>query len=314
MKRLHYLLLVLILSACKSTEYGLASKGEARQLTVQESADVIVFERIKAQTVPSLSDRAEGGRAIGLTSLLGTAVSMGTNMVKTMIAKDQAKYTANYSFGLTDLYFYDQLSTESVFDPSGMQFGGFTLIRTFQNEGGLTDTAFLARFEVDTARATEILNNSLFRLRLSSFDLRHAKAKISKAQKKNLNMDLEITFRTSYANEAGQLFDNITLGKFFFSLREAPLDPNDPTYQSYYNNLKGKRIDGRSFIVPRSFGYYKDRNGNYQKAFSQGTYSIQVKVTESANNKFVTELISENTDQIINILSKEAKKGVGKIK
>jgi hypothetical protein len=39
-----------------------------------------------------------------------------------------------------------------------------------------------------------------------------------------------------------------------------------------------------------------------------------VKVTESANNKFVTELISDNTDQILGILSKEAKKVVGKIK
>lgn len=314
MPYLRYLLLLLILSACKSTEYGLASKGEARRMTVQESADVIVFERIKAQTVPSLSDRAEGGRAIGLTSLLGTAVSMGTNMVKTMIAKDQAKYTANYSFGLTDLYFYDQLSTESVFDPAGMQFGGFTLIRTFQNTAGLTDTALLARFEVDTTRATEILNNSVFRLRLTSIDLRHAKAKISKAQKKNINMDLEITFRTSYGNEQGQLFDNITLGKFYFSLREAPLDPTDPNYSTYYNNLQGKLLDGRSFIVPRSFGYYKDKNGNYQKAFNQGAYSIQVKVTESANNKFVTELISDNTDQIIKILSNEAKKGASKLR
>lgn len=314
MKHLHYLLLILILSACKSTEYGLASKDEARRMTVQESADVIVYQRIKSQTVPSLADRAEGGRAIGLTSLLGTAVSMGTNMVKTMIAKDQAKYTANYSFGLTDLYFYDQLSTESVFDPAGMQFGGFTLVRTFKNEAGKTDTAFLARFEVDTSRATEIINNSLFRLRLSAIDLRHAKAKISKGQKKNLNMDLEITFRTSYANEAGQLFDNITLGKFFFSLREAPLNPSDPNYNAYYQNLKGKPLDGRSFIVPRSFGYYKDKNNNYQKAFSQGAYTIQVKVTESANNKFITELISDNSNQIINILNKEAKKGVSKIK
>ncbi|MFM7671850.1 MAG: hypothetical protein ACKO6Q_04580 [Bacteroidota bacterium] len=312
--RLLPLVSIVLLFGCKSTEYGMATNGESRKMTIHESADVIVYERIKAQSVPSLSDRAEGGRAIGLTSLLGTAVSMGTNMVKTMIAKDKAKYTANYSFGLTDLYFYDQLSTESVFDPVGLQFSGFTLIRTFKNSAGQTDTALVARFEVDTARATEIINNSLFRLRLTSFELRHAKAKISQAQKKNLNLDFEISFRTSYANEQGQLFDNIHLGKFLLSLRDAPLDPNDPQYASYYNGLKGKMLDGRSFIVPRSFGYYKDGNGNYHKAYSQGAYSIQVKVTESANNKFVTELISDNTDQIINILSKEAKKGVGKIK
>ena len=306
--------LFISLTACKSTQLGLATEGETRRMTVQESGDVIVYERIKAQSVPTLSDRAEGGRAIGITSLLGSAVSIGTNMVKNMIAKDKAKYTANYAFGLSDLYFYDQLSTESVFDPVGLQFGGFTLVRTFKNKSGQTDTALIARFEIDTSRATEIINNSLFRLRLSELDLRNAKAKISKAQKKNLNLDFEITFRTSYANEQGQLFDNITLGKFFFNLREAPLDRTDPTYSNYYNGLKGKLLDGRSFIVPRSYGYYKDMRGNYQKAFSQGAYSIQVKVTESANNRFVTELISDNTDQIIKILNKEAVKGVGKIK
>ncbi len=259
-----------LLCACKSTQYGLADEGENRQMTVQESADVISYQRIKAQTVPSLSDRAEGGRAIGLPSLLGSAVSLGTNMVRSMIAKDQAKYTAKYGFGLTDLYFYDQLSTESVFDPVGMQFGGFTLIRTFKNKVGKIDTALMARFELDTTRATEIINNSVFRLRLASFDLRNAKAKISKGQKKNLNLDFEISFRTSYANDQGQLFDNVLLGKFLLSLREAPLDPNDPQYAAYYNGLKGKLLDGRSFLVPRSFGYYKDPQWKLSKGLQPG--------------------------------------------
>lgn len=305
---------ILLLSACKSTQYGMASTGENRKMVVQEQPDIIAYDRIKAQSVPTLSDRAEGGRAIGLSSLLGSAVSLGTNMVKTMIAKDKAKYIANYSFGLTDLYFYDQLSTESVFDPVGMQFGGFTLIRSFQNAAGKTDTALIARFELDTTHANEIINNSVFRLRLAELDLRYAKAKVSKAQKKNLNLDFEITFKTSYSNEQGQLFDNVTLGKFLFNIREAPLDKNDPAYTAYYRNLRGKPLEGRSFIVPRAAGYYKDQNGNYEKAFSQGAYSIQVKTTESANNKFVTELISDNSDQILQILSKEAKRGVGKIK
>lgn len=314
MNRILSLFFLVLLVACKSTEYGMANEGENRKLIIQESADVIAYDKIKAQAVPSLSERAEGGRAVGLTSLLGTAVSLGTNMVKTMIAKDKAKYTANYSFGLSDLYFYDQLSTESVFDPVGMQFGGFTVVRTFKNSAGKTDTALVARFALDTSRANEIINNSIFRLRLADLDLRYAKAKISKAQKKNLNLDFEITFRTSYGNEQGQLFDNITLGKFLFNLREAPLDPADPNYASFYSGIKGKRLDGKSFIVPRSFGYFKDINGNYQKAYSQGAYSIQVKITESANNKFVTELISDNSDQIIKILSTEARKGVSKIK
>lgn len=314
MYRLLIFAIAVVLTACKSTQYGMASNGESRKMIVQEKTDIIAYERVKIQTVPTLSDRAEGGRAVGLTSLLGSAVSLGTNLVKTMIAKDKAKYTATYSFGLSDLYFYDQLSTESVFDPVGMQFGGFTLIRTFRNEAGQTDTALIARFELDTAQANEIINNSIFRIRLADLDLRYAKAKISKGQKKNLDLDFEFTFKTSYGNEQGQLFDNITLGKFIFNVREAPMDKNDPEYRAFYDKLKGTRLDGRSFIVPRSFGYYKDRNGNFQKAFSQGAYTIQAKITESANNKFVTEMISDNSDQILQILSKEAKRGVGKIK
>lgn len=314
MYRLLIFATAVVLTACKSTQYGMATNGESRKMIVQEKTDIIAYERVKTQTVPTLSDRAEGGRAVGLTSLLGSAVSLGTNLVKTMIAKDKAKYTATYSFGLSDLYFYDQLSTESVFDPVGMQFGGFTLIRTFRNEAGQTDTALVARFELDTAQANEIINNSIFRIRLAELDLRYAKAKISKGQKKNLDLDFEITFKTSYGNEQGQLFDNITLGKFIFNVREAPMDKNDPEYRAFYDKLKGTRLDGRSFIVPRSFGYYKDRNGNFQKAFSQGAYTIQAKITESANNKFVTEMISDNSDQILQILSKEAKRGVGKIK
>ena len=124
-------------------------------------------------------------------------------------------------------------------------------------------------------------------------------------------LDVEITFNSSYVNEMGQLFDNVELGKFYLLLREAPMDKNSPAYTHYYDSLRGTRVDGRSFIVPRSFGYYKDESGNVNKSFSQGAYSISVKVTESANDRFVTKVISDNSSQIIDMLGNGAKRILG---
>lgn len=315
--RLFFFLLILLLTGtgCKIFSHSTALKDESADMEIKEKSDVISYATIKRQQIPSFAERASkasfandslGSRGL-FGPVLGGAISLATNAVKKMIAKDRARYVANYSFGLTDLYFYDQLSLESVFDPVGMQFGGFILTRTFTNSQGLYDTAFIARFELDTSSTNEIINNSIFRLRLSDLDIRYTKVKMTRAQKNTINMDIEIIFNTSYVNEQGQLFDNVELGKFYVLLRDAPMDRNSPGYTHYYDSLKGTKVDGRSFIVPRSFGYYKDENNMFGKSYSQGAYSISVNVTENANDKFVTKVISDNSNQIIDIIGKGAK-------
>ncbi len=313
--------IIIIASGCKTTANSLALKGEDAKIKVQESPDALSYNSIKTQQVLSFTQRSEDalakargekGRGLVLGPLLGSAVSLGTDMVKKMIAKDRAKYIAKYDFALTDLYFYDQLSTESVFDPVGLQFSGFTLIRTFTNNNGLTDTAFVARFDLDTSSTNEIINNSIFRLKLKDLKLYYSKAKMTAAQKNTINMDIEITFRTTYVNQIGQLFDNVVLGKFYLLVRNAPMDKNSAGYAAYYENLKGQKIDGRSFIVPRSSGYYKDEFGKVDKSYSQGAYAIDVKVTESSKDKFVTKILMDNSDNIIDMLGKEAKKALTK--
>lgn len=298
-------------TGCKITGYGGALKNESTDIVVKEKPDVLSYTSIKRQQIPTFSDRATASRGL-FGPLLGGAVSLATNAVKKMIAKDRARYVANYSFALTDLYFYDQLSTESVFDPVGMQFDGFRLVRTFTNSQNQTDTAFIARFELDTASANEIINNSIFRLKLTDLEIRYSKVKMTKAQKNTINMDVEITFNTSYVNELGQLFDNVQLGKFYLLLREAPMDKNSPLYAHYYDSLRGTRVDGKSFIVPRSFGYYKDEAGNVGKSYSQGSYSISAKVSESANDRFVTKVLSDNSNQIIDMIGRGAKNALSK--
>jgi hypothetical protein len=298
-------LFCLFATGCKTAGYSHAMENEKDSIQVTSIPDAINFSSLAPQDIPSLSQRSRGTRGV---FDLGTAISLTTNAVKKMIAKDRAKRIANYTFAITDLYFYDQLSEKSIFDPVGLQFSGFTLVKTFTNSEQKTDTAFIARFELDRSSANEIINNSIFRLTLTEFKLMHSKIKITAAQKENINMDIEITFNTSYVNKMGQMFNNIELGKFYFLLRKAPIDKTKADYATYYEGLKGTRLDGKSFIVPRSFGYYKNKKGEIGESFSQGAYSISVKVTESANDKFITKIISDNSNQIIDMLGRGANK------
>lgn len=297
-------LAALSLAGCIGSKYGSASNSERIQMNIKEKTDVIDYSALKEQSVPDLANRGQGrGPMTGLT--LG-AVSLATNAVKQMIAKDKKKYTAEYDYALTDLYFYDQLSTENPFDPIGMQFNGFRLVRTFEHKG-VTDTAMVAEFELDTSNPYEIINNSIFRLKLKSLRLNYAKAKVP-ANNKLLNMDFEISFHTSYVNGQGELFKHVELGKFFFFLRKAPLDKNAEGYTAYYEQLKGKKLEGQSFIVPRSFGYHMTGINSVEPAYSQGAYTIEVKVKESSKNTFVNQLIIDNSNKLVDALGDQLKK------
>jgi len=313
---MEYLLFcVLALAGCKASEVGSAVKDEALNMKIREQRNVINAERVPPQEALTMSERslAERGERRGLLApLAGNMVSMASNAVKKMIANDQKKYVASYQFGLTGLYFYDQLSSEGPFDPVGMQFGGFKMIRTFQSKTGSTDTAMVADFIIDTMNVSEIINNSMFRLKLKSFDLRYAKAKVPANNQKKLNMDMEIRFMTSYVTEDGRIHDSVVLGRFFLFLREAPLDNTDSRYGAYYASLKDSALTGKSFIVPRSFGYHREPNGQMQAGYSQGAYSIQVKVTESSKNNFVTKLVFDNANTMIDAGSNQIKTRLGK--
>ncbi len=295
----------MIQSCATASRQGSATRNDELKMKITEKPDVIDYAALAKQDVPDMAERADKSRG-PMTGLVGGAVSLATNAVKQMIAKDQKKYTAEYSYGLTDLYFYDQLSVDGPFDPLGLQFSGFKIIRMFENKGK-SDTALIAEFELDTATPYEILNNSVFRLKLKSLQLNYAKAKVP-ANNNFLNMDFEIILNSSYVNNQGALFKNIELGRFYFFLRKAPLDKDDAGYDAYYQSLVGKKLDGQSFIVPRSFGYHITGSNNAQPSYSQGAYTITVNVKESSKNTFVNQLIVDNSGQLVEALGGAIKK------
>jgi hypothetical protein len=290
--------LVLVTVSCQTSKHSSIGRPDKAKLVMAEKHDAVDFAALKSQEITSFNERTRSRSFFA--PMAGSLISLGTDAVKKMIANDKKKYTADYKLALTDLVFYDQLSVQSPFDPVGMQFNGFKVVRTFVNRDGQTDTALVAEFELDKSNPYEILNNSMFRLQLKELRLNYAKAKVAKNAAQKLNMDFEITFKTSYVNEQGTLFDNVTVGKFVLLLRDAPLDKNSAGYADYYEKLKGKKIEGKSFIVPRSFGYHIDEEGMPAKSFSQGAYSIQVNVKESSKNSFVNTLLIDNSGQIIN--------------
>ncbi|HEY9364639.1 MAG TPA: hypothetical protein VIQ00_15340 [Chitinophagaceae bacterium] len=313
MRSINSIPVILILSAiifpgCIGTKFGSANKKEALNMKIKEQPDVINYAVLQRQEVPNLASRGDKGRG-PLSGLAGGAISLATSAIKQMIANDKKKYTAQYEFALTDLYFYDQLSTEGPFDPIGMQFSGFKVVRTFDNKG-VRDTALIAEFELDVENPYEVINNSVFRLRLKSLELNYAKAKIAAGNKNLLNMDFEITFHTSYVNAEGHLFKAVELGTFYFFLRKAPLDKDTEEHAAYYEKLKGKKLEGQSFIVPRSFGYHITGQNLTEPVYSQGAYIIDVKVKESSKNSFVNQLAIDNSGKLMDALGDQLKKKI----
>lgn len=297
---------LLFFCGCAGSKVGSANKGEDLKMNIEEMSDIVNFSKLKDQPTATLASRGKNlSRGMDISPIIGTVVNVATDAIKKVIANEKKKYSATYDFALTDLYFYDQLSNEGPFDPVGMQFAGFQIVRTFINDEGLTDTAFTARFGLYTENAYEILNNAVFRLQLEEFNLKYAKAKVDASGEKKLNMDIEITFQSSYVNKEAVLFDNVSLGKFYLFIRKAPLDKTAENYDSYYKDLKGKLLTGRSFIVPRSFGYHLE-GGEPRPGYSQGAYTITVNVKESSKDIFVSKLISENSSLMIDAYKEKA--------
>lgn len=66
-------------------------------------------------------------------------------------------------------------------------------------------------------------------------------------------------------------------------------------------------------MVPRSVGHYRNPIGEMKQGFSRGSYSIEVKVKESSKNNFVTRMLFENANMIIDASGSSLKTKLGKV-
>jgi hypothetical protein len=300
---------ITMLAGCfADKKYYYPKEKEKEELHVDTKSNEFLmrkFAQLPPVAILSLQERLDRTKERGLFAPLAiNLINEATSAIKTIIANEQNKYTTVSQFTKTNLYFYDQPSLAGPFDPAGMQFTGFDLVRTIENDNGKPDTAFIAEFEIDTTKTMEILNNSMFELKLKKFSVKYVKPKVSIGGAKKMSVEFDISFLTSYVNDKGNILDSVVLGKFHLLLREISIDFNDQNFGTCSKNSEEQVVFGKSFIVPRSFGYFKTGK-SIVAGYNQGLYSIVATVKESTQPTYGSAIINENGILILNTASGE---------
>jgi hypothetical protein len=278
-----------------------AQKTELMPIKVDTGYGLINYDKIAPQE-PSRMGQQQGGK--GLIALL---VANGVSGVKRMIDNRKKKYFSEYGFAIQNEQFYSNISTSGVFDPTGIIFKGFTIARIYKNNGVL-DTAFVAKFVLDTTadKLLELLNSSMFSLRLESLRIKSPRVKMPENDRR-VNMDFDIRFYSSYINAArdegsgGEIIRDQLVGKFIYTVRDAPVDTANPGYAAYYASLQNEQCLGKSFIIPRSKGIYKKNANVFQHCYGPGIFSVVVSVKESAESNFVDKIINWAGDDLMSL-------------
>ncbi len=311
------LLLVLALYwSCSSSKFSYKNRNSTLDVAVVEKQNILKIDLQNPQEL--VASREQRGM---FAPLLGKSLNFATQLVKKAIDNEQKKYISQDESGVTDLFFYDNVSQISTIDPTGMQFGGIRIVRTFETKKGVMDTAYVIELAVDTTDVQGILNNEFFHLIVKKVDIRYAEAKVPgakwyfpwtyyqhKTKDDKLNMDIEISLTSSFVNSDGELKSDVEMGKFFLFLHGIPLNPKAIGYEEYRTKLKGQALIGKCFLVPRSLGHYMENYGVMKECFSKGNYNVTVAVTESGGDKFVNKFLFHNSEILINEAAGNVKK------
>jgi len=292
---------LILSSSCTSYKYSNKTKGEDLTMTIVNDINGFDLRKLKAQADP-------GGSARGI--MIGDVVSLAIDGIKFLIDKDKEKYVSQYTSGTTEIYFYNQISDKGTFDITGMQFDGFSLTRMITDKHGNADTAFYISFKVDKQNPYEIFNNSYFKLVVDDFKMNYSKAKIPGSRwympwtwmykKRNqVNLDMDMEFTSSWTGLNSNINKDTEIGRFYFNLRNIPLTDDNIVKEEYRQQVIGSQVFGYSFLVPRSHGYYLAEDRELKPSFGQGKYNILVNVTESGRDHFVTKIVQDNSDVIL---------------
>lgn len=311
--------LVAVLFACSTSQYSHTNAKNVVNVSPNEDAQLLYRSGVfQEQKILNFSDKDDPTRS---AALIGQAISLAMTLTNQLIAAEQKKYSVEFKRKLDNLYFYDQLSEKSMFDPTGMQFDGFSIFNEIELGKGSNktkDTAMYLVFEVDTDNPYTIINNSFFHLRLKEIHVKHTRAKMAKTRWYNplswgqtkldemLNIDIEMTLKTTYVTANGSMIKDEVIGSFLFPIRNLPMNPTHPNYTKARESLIGKHMQGFSFLIPRSIGHRIARDGKLEAVYSQGRFSMEIRVRESGLDKFVERSFYENSGSILKSIEKSA--------
>lgn len=233
----------------------------------------------------AMTAQARGGTARGvLLPLTDKAVSLAKDALKDFINSENERYTQNYKQARSDLFFYSESSEEHPLDPAGLQFKAVDVLRTAG-----TDTLIYASFEIDTSRTFEILQNSIFRLKMKDLVIKDTDLPSNKSwyrpwtwfdkPSNTINLDFSIKIFASWIDEGVNIKNNVKVGEFYLTLRDVPFKDMDG-YEEYISSVINTEMDGYSYLVPRSTSF-QQIGQEVVKTYGHGLYSVEVDVTAS---------------------------------
>ena len=186
--------------------------------------------------------------------------------------------------------FYKETSFDGAMDPKGMRFDGIGCLRKDGN-----DTVFYISMHIDRSKIDRIINHSKFELVLDTLIISPIRSNLPNSrpkrafsfdERKNFTMSINIKLTSSWMNEIVQLQNNQELGEFTINI---PVDQSvlDANGFLRYVRKKGEpsayKVVGESFIVPRSFMGYRDKEDNYHNSWGTGEYKLDITLKESCD-------------------------------
>lgn len=194
--------------------------------------------------------------------------------------------------------FYKEASFEGAMDPKGMRFDGIGCLRLEDN-----DTVFYLSCHIDRSKIDRIVKHSKFELVLDTLIVSPTHSNLpntyldlpySFAERDNFTLSMNIKLISSWMNEIVQLQKNQELGAFVLNV---PVDPEELDGKGFLRYVRNRdeepvyKIVGESFIVPRSYMGYRDKDDNYKNIWGTGEYKLEIELKETCD---VTEQYREN--------------------
>ena len=235
-----------------------------------------------------------GVNAIG--SLLTRNARLKEEWEETVKAENIYKTKISTETEIND--FYKEASFEGAMDPKGMRFDGIGCLRLEDN-----DTVFYLSCHIDRSKIDRIVKHSKFELVLDTLIVSPTHSNLpntyldlpySFAERDNFTLSMNIKLISSWMNEIVQLQKNQELGAFVLNV---PVDPEELDEKGFLRYVRNRdeepvyKIVGESFIVPRSYMGYRDKDDNYKNIWGTGEYKLEIELKETCD---VTEQYREN--------------------
>lgn len=254
--------------------------------------------RFGAEVASSTLDAGKGIASGYVTSF----IDMGVNAVASLVTSKarhksewletvQAENSWSTALGNVDEMkdFYKTPSTGGALDPEGMCFDGIGCLRM---EGA--DTVFFISCHIDRSKLNRIVNHSKFELVLDTLIVSPAHSNLPNSsldidfswdERKDFNLTMTIQVTSSWFTDAIELHNNEQLGEFTINI---PVGEKDLDSEGFLRYARGEgetakyKVQGESFIIPRSYMGYRDDDG-YHNIWGTGQYKLAIELKETCS-------------------------------